>query len=69
MQYAQRPEFDELATIILQKTAHMNKNVKESMNKALDTMVLHISPCHCVRVLTLSARSVFLLKFKKLFYT
>ncbi|KAJ8688107.1 hypothetical protein QAD02_023902 [Eretmocerus hayati] len=51
-QYAQRPEFDELAAAILQKTAHMNKHVREISNKTLETMVSYVPYAHCVRILT-----------------
>ena len=52
MHYAQGPEFEELAAILLQKSAHLNKNVKDLTSKALDSMVTNISPCYCLRVLT-----------------
>ncbi|XP_024944141.1 uncharacterized protein LOC107270818 isoform X2 [Cephus cinctus] len=51
----QRPEFDELVAILLQKTAHMNKSVRHDVNKALDTMIVHIPVSHCTRAITSAA--------------
>lgn len=50
--YEKTPEFDELGSMILQKVAHSNKSVRESINEALNAMVSNISPKQSVKVLT-----------------
>ncbi|KAK6628889.1 hypothetical protein RUM43_002706 [Polyplax serrata] len=52
MANTQRPEFDEVVGLLLQKTADTNKVVRRDANEALDTMILNIPPNHVIRALT-----------------
>ncbi|XP_012258060.2 uncharacterized protein LOC105687194 [Athalia rosae] len=52
MQCTQRPEFDELVGMLLQKTADTNMLIRQNANSALDAMVDSVSSSHCVRVLS-----------------
>lgn len=54
MQSTQRPEFDELVGALLQKSADVNKFIRQDANQALDAMADYISPFHCVRVMATS---------------
>ncbi|XP_023288946.1 uncharacterized protein LOC105702854 [Orussus abietinus] len=57
MQSTSRPEFDELAVTLLQKSAHVNKGIRQDANKALDAMVTYIPLTHCVRVLSFACET------------
>ncbi|XP_046479551.1 TOG array regulator of axonemal microtubules protein 2-like isoform X1 [Neodiprion pinetum] len=54
MQCTQRPEFDELVGMLLQKTGDMNRCIRQDANSALDTMADFIPASHCVRVMSTS---------------
>lgn len=51
MANSQRPEFDEVVNILLQKTADTNKAVRQDANEALDTMILNIPHSHSIRAI------------------
>lgn len=44
-----RPEFDELVHVLLQKTADMNKFIKQDANEALDSIIVHVPALHSIR--------------------
>lgn len=52
VQCTQRPEFDELASTLLLKSTHTNKGIRNDAQRALDSMVSHLPPATCVRILT-----------------
>jgi len=52
VQCTQRPEFDELASMLLLKSTHTNKGIRNDAQRALDSMVLHLPPATCIRILT-----------------
>ncbi|RZF36604.1 hypothetical protein LSTR_LSTR007307 [Laodelphax striatellus] len=51
MQNTARPEFDEIVSRLLNRTADSNKLIRFDANSALDYMVLYISPISSVRAL------------------
>ncbi|RLU24095.1 hypothetical protein DMN91_004304 [Ooceraea biroi] len=52
MQCTQRPEFDELASMLLLKSTHTHKGIRSDAQRALDSMMKHLSPVTCIRILT-----------------
>ncbi|XP_012061208.1 PREDICTED: uncharacterized protein LOC105624458 [Atta cephalotes] len=52
VQCTQRPEFDELASMLLLKSTHTNKGIRNDAQRALDSMVSHLPPATCIRILT-----------------
>ncbi|CAL1682623.1 unnamed protein product [Lasius platythorax] len=52
VQCTQRPEFDELVSMLLLKSTHTNKGIRNDAQRALDSMVTHLSPAICIRILT-----------------
>ncbi|KAL6259568.1 hypothetical protein P5V15_009486 [Pogonomyrmex californicus] len=52
IQCTQRPEVDELASILLLKSTHTNKGIRNDAQCALDSMVAHLPPATCIRILT-----------------
>ncbi|KAG5310729.1 TGRM1 protein, partial [Acromyrmex insinuator] len=52
VQCTQRPEFDELASTLLLKSTHTNKGIRNDAQRALDSMVSHLPPATCIRILT-----------------
>ncbi|XP_011866357.1 PREDICTED: uncharacterized protein LOC105561197 [Vollenhovia emeryi] len=52
VQCTQRPEFDELASALLLKSTHTNKGIRSDAQRALDSMVTHLPPATCIRILT-----------------
>ncbi|XP_036148320.1 uncharacterized protein LOC105834445 [Monomorium pharaonis] len=52
VQCTQRPEFDELASTLLLKSTHTNKGIRNDAQCALDSMMSHLSPAICIRILT-----------------
>ncbi|XP_018401874.1 PREDICTED: uncharacterized protein LOC108779038 [Cyphomyrmex costatus] len=52
VQCTQRPEFDELASTLLLKSTHTNKGIRNDAQHALDSMVSHLPPATCIRILT-----------------
>ncbi|XP_069674565.1 TOG array regulator of axonemal microtubules protein 2-like [Periplaneta americana] len=51
MQNTQRPEFDEVVSSLLLRTADMNRFIRQDSNEALDSMVMYIPPYHSTRAL------------------
>ncbi|XP_011697785.1 PREDICTED: uncharacterized protein LOC105455844 isoform X2 [Wasmannia auropunctata] len=51
VQCTQRPEFDELAAALLLKSTHTNKGIRNDAQCALDSMVSHLPPATCIRIL------------------
>lgn len=51
VQCTQRPEFDELASTLLLKSTHTNKGIRNDAQRALDSMVTHLPPAICIRIL------------------
>ncbi|XP_014481500.1 PREDICTED: uncharacterized protein LOC106747957 [Dinoponera quadriceps] len=51
VQCTQRPEFDELASALLLKSTHTNKGIRSDAQRALDSMITHLSPATCIRIL------------------
>lgn len=51
VQYTQRPEFDELASALLFKSTHTNKAIQNDAQNALHSMVTHLPPATCIRIL------------------
>lgn len=52
VQCTQRPEFDELVSMLLLKSTHTNKGIRNDAQRALDSMVTHLPPAICIRILT-----------------
>lgn len=52
VQCTQRPEFDELVSMLLLKSTHTNKGIRNDAQRALDSMVTHLSPVISIRILT-----------------
>ncbi|XP_050451349.1 TOG array regulator of axonemal microtubules protein 2-like [Cataglyphis hispanica] len=52
VQCTQRPEFDELVSMLLLKSTHTNKGIRNDAQRALDSMITHLSPAICIRILT-----------------
>ncbi|XP_012227667.1 TOG array regulator of axonemal microtubules protein 2-like isoform X2 [Linepithema humile] len=51
VQCTQRPEFDELTSTLLLKSTHTNKGIRNDAQRALDSMVTHLPPATCIRIL------------------
>lgn len=51
VQCTQRPEFDELASMLLLKSTHTNKGIRNDAQRALDSMVTHLPSATCIRIL------------------
>lgn len=51
VQCTQRPEFDELASTLLLKSTHTNKGIRNDALRALDSMMTHLPPATCIRIL------------------
>jgi len=51
VQCTQRPEFDELASMLLLKSTHTHKGIRSDAQHALDSMMKHLSPVTCIRIL------------------
>ncbi|XP_039295582.1 TOG array regulator of axonemal microtubules protein 2 isoform X2 [Nilaparvata lugens] len=51
MQNTARPEFDEIVSRLLNRTADSNKLIRFDANSALDHMVMYVSPISAVRAL------------------
>ncbi|XP_025162398.1 uncharacterized protein LOC105189095 isoform X2 [Harpegnathos saltator] len=51
VQCTQRPEFDELASALFLKSTHTNKGIRNDAQRALDSMITHLSPATCIRIL------------------
>ncbi|XP_029156151.1 uncharacterized protein LOC114928952 [Nylanderia fulva] len=52
VQCTQRPEFDELVSMLLLKSTHTNKGIRNDAQRALDSMVTHLPPAISIRILT-----------------
>lgn len=52
VQCTQRPECDELVSMLLLKSTHTNKGIRNDAQCALDSMVTHLSPTISIRILT-----------------
>lgn len=52
VQCTQRPEFDELVSALLLKSTHTNKGIRNDAQRALDSMITHLSPVICIRILS-----------------
>ncbi|XP_032678441.1 uncharacterized protein LOC116847487 isoform X2 [Odontomachus brunneus] len=51
VQCTQRPEFDELVSALLLKSTHTNKGIRNDAQRALDSMITHLPPATCIRIL------------------
>lgn len=52
IQYSQRPEFDELVGMLLLKSTHNNKGIRDDARRALESMVRHLPASVSVKVLS-----------------
>ncbi|PSN33195.1 hypothetical protein C0J52_23438, partial [Blattella germanica] len=59
MQCTQRPEFDEVVSALLQRTADMIRFIRQDSNEALDSMAMYIPPYHSVRALVDKGARIF----------